>query len=125
MIRNQREVGPTGTFSFRTLTTSRQSILAGTATTSITTPNSLVASLPAVDDYYRGNTNPVHVQINVTNKLEVGDVIVITSLSNSYMDNSAISCAEGACTGTRINSVTFELRALPTASQVIEMSISL
>lgn len=120
MVKNQKEVGVTGVFSFRTMTTNtRQLMITGTSYGSITTTNTLTATFLASDDYYQSNTNPVHIQINITNKLDVGDYITLTFLSNSYTLYTVVGCAEGTCSSTTVNSVTLEVRAFPTATQVI------
>lgn len=75
------------------------------------------------DDYYRSNTNPIHFEASLTNKLEEGDFFIITFHTDSYTLNSAVGCAEGTCTSLT-STPTLLVKAIPTATQVIETIIN-
>lgn len=124
-VSNQRFAGTTPAFTFFTLTQNQsQYILKGTATAVISSPNILIAAFSTSDDYYRSNTKPVNINMNVTNQLILTDYILLQFDSNSYTQSGTIQCAVGTCSAT-VNGSLLIIQVIPTATQIIYTQISI
>jgi hypothetical protein len=64
----------------------------GVATASIEDTNTLTATLDESKDYYRGNTDDIFLNIQVTNQLSSGDYFFITFTDQDYSIDSSLSC---------------------------------
>lgn len=120
-ITNSRQIGASGLFTFTTLTSTGNRILAGIGTVSISFPNAISGtSFDKSKSYYRSNIEPVTISGSFTNQLKSGDFIRVFFDYRTYVLASAgvtgIKCSDGNnCTYDSVLSTNFStvIKILP------------
>lgn len=118
-ITNSRKTGATLPFLFQTKTSiSGSIIIVGTATATISLPNTATVNFDKTKSYYRGNTEPVSFSCVFFNKLEGTDYITAEFDYRTYSqnNNTTLSCPTAACSILSSSGFTTTVKIVPTST---------
>lgn len=118
-ITNSRKTGTTLPFAFqtKTLLSGGSIIIVGSATTTISLPNTANVTFDKTKSYYRANIEPVSFSCIFFNKLEATDYLTAEFDYRTYSQNSnsTLSCLNAACSISNSTGFTTTVKIVPSS----------